>query len=106
MDKAKRLGPTTDNLNRSIQKLLNNFSHNTEWTDINNWLRSLSSILRDNPSPYINEKVLLSKRLNQCINPVLPEKVHEEVLTIHQLLFLNIRVNSDNNINQYIKLFS
>jgi hypothetical protein len=93
-------------LNKAIEKLLQSFSYSTEWTDIINWLKSLEAVLRDNPSPYINEKVILSKRLNQCINPILPEKVHEQVLIIHQLLFQNIRMSVDNNINEYIKLFA
>lgn len=62
--------------------------------------------MRDNPSPYIEEKILLSKRLNQCINPILPDPIHLEVLNIHEQLFLNIRANSDNNINEYIRLFA
>lgn len=41
MEKAKRLGPITDNLNKALEKLLENFSYSTEWTDIINWLKSL-----------------------------------------------------------------
>jgi hypothetical protein len=40
------------------------------------------------------------------MNPILPEKVHETVLNIHQRLFKNMRVSVDGNINDYIKLFA
>lgn len=63
-------------------------------------------LLTDFPSPFIADKILLSKRLNQCMNPILPEKVHETVLSIHQRLFRNMRVSVDGNINDYIKLFA
>lgn len=72
MDKIKKLGPITDNLNKALDRALENFSSNTEWTDINNWLLSLQTILNDNPSPFINEKILFAKRLSQCTNPILP----------------------------------
>jgi hypothetical protein len=40
------------------------------------------------------------------MNPILPEKVHETVLNIHQRLFKNMRGSVDGNINDYIKLFA
>lgn len=106
MDKVKKLGPATDSLNKALSKALENFSYNTEWTDINNWLLSLEAIFRDNPSPFIIEKLILSKRLNQCINPILPDKVHECVLRVHQLIFMNMRGAVEDNINEYVKLFA
>jgi hypothetical protein len=63
-------------------------------------------LLTDFPSPFIADKVLLSKRLNQCMNPILPEKVHETVLSIHFKLFRNMRMSVEGNINDYIKLFA
>jgi hypothetical protein len=66
----------------------------------------VESLLREYPSPYIGDKVLLSKRLNQCTNPVLPEKVHEAVIRIHQAIFRNMRQSVEGNINDYIRLFA
>jgi hypothetical protein len=63
-------------------------------------------VLKDNPSPFINEKVLLSKRLNQCMNPILPDKIHECVLRIHDIIFSNMKISADGNINDYIKMFA
>lgn len=66
----------TDNLNKHLQKSLTNFSNNVAWADIQNWLLNIEVIIRDNPSPFIGDKITLSKRLNQCLNPALPPKAH------------------------------
>lgn len=47
----------------------------------------------------MSDKILLSKRLNQCINPILPQKLHEQVLNIHEILYYNMRASIDNDIN-------
>lgn len=73
----------TDNLNKHLQKSLANFSNNVAWADINNWLLNIEVTIRDNPSPFIGDKINLSKRLNQCLNPALPPKVHDCVIRIH-----------------------
>jgi hypothetical protein len=70
-EKTKKFAGVTENLNKILSKSLETFAF-TEWTDINNWLINLESVLRDYPSPFIADKILLSKRLNQCMNPILP----------------------------------
>lgn len=62
--------------------------------------------MKDYPSPFIADKILLSKRLNQCMNHILPERVHEAVIRIHQMLFRNMKLSVEGNINDYIKLFA
>jgi hypothetical protein len=79
---------------------------NTEWSDIPNWLANVESLMKDYPSPFIADKILLSKRLNQCMNHILPERVHEAVIRIHQMLFRNMKLSVEGNINDYIKLFA
>lgn len=106
IERSKKLAGATDSLNKTLTKALESFALNTEWTDIHNWLMNVEVLLTDFPSPFIADKILLSKRLNQCMNPILPEKVHETVLGIHQRLFRNMRVSVDGNINDYIKLFA
>jgi hypothetical protein len=73
----------TDNINKQLQKAMASFANNAAWTDINNWLQRIEDIIRENPSPYIGDKITLSKRLSQCLNPALPVKVHELALRIH-----------------------
>ena len=91
MDKGRKFTAVTDNLNKHLQKAMTTFSHNVAWTDINNWLQSVEVYIRENPSPYIGDKITLSKRLSQCLNPALPVKVHELALRIHEQMFSNMR---------------
>lgn len=106
IERSKKLAGVTDGLNKKLTQYLESFAANTEWTDIHNWLTNVEVLLTDFPSPFIADKILLSKRLNQCMNPILPEKVHETVLHIHQRIFKNMRASVDGNINDYIKLFA
>lgn len=39
------------------------------------------------------------------MNHSLPEKVHEAVIKIHQLIFRNMKLSVEGNINDYIKMF-
>lgn len=40
------------------------------------------------------------------MNPILPDKVHEAAIEIHQKLFLNMKESVDGNINDYIRMFA
>ena len=40
------------------------------------------------------------------MNPILPEETHKCVLRIHYLIFYNMRASVENDVNEYIKLFS
>ena len=73
MDKAKKFSASTESLNKALNRMLDTFAQNTKWSDINQWLLGVESILKENPSPYINEKILFAKRLNQCMNHNIPE---------------------------------
>ena len=105
-ERSKKFGSITEQLNKALGKALDSFAHNTEWSDIPNWLANVESLLRDYPSPFLGDKISLSKRLNQCMNHILPEKVHEGVLRIHQTIFRNMRLSVEGNPNDYIKLFA
>ena len=96
----------TEQLNKALGKALEGFAQNSEWSDIPSWLANVESLLRQYPSPFIGDKLLLSKRLNQCMNPILPEKVHEAVIRIHQVIFRNMRQSVEGNVNDYIQMFS
>ena len=71
MDPTKTI-QHTQNLNKNLQHLLNTFEKNKDWSDIGKWLTKVEQLLKDNPSPFIEEKINLGKRLAQCLNPELP----------------------------------
>jgi len=81
----------TSTLNKTMHHLLNIFEKNKEWADISNWLVKVVTVLKKHPSPYITEKIQLSKRLAQCLNPVLPHGVHASAIKIYFALFNNMR---------------
>ena len=91
MDKGRKFAAVTDNLNKQLQKAMNSFSNEVDWIGLNNWLQGVEVQIRENPSPFIGDKITLSKRLSQFLNPVVPTKVHELALRIHEQMFSNMR---------------
>jgi hypothetical protein len=43
--------------------------------------------------PVIPEKLTISKRLAQCLNPALPAGVHQKTLEVYELIFQRIDVS-------------
>ncbi|CAK55597.1 unnamed protein product (macronuclear) [Paramecium tetraurelia] len=89
MDKSK-LVQHTSSLNTNLQYYLNKFEKNQEWADIAPLLMKIEGLLKQHPSPYIIEKIQLSKRLAQCLNPHLSAPIHMSVLKIYDQLFKNM----------------
>lgn len=46
MEKGSRYKEVTEQLNSKLTTLLDEFSSNTEWTDIYNWLGNLQTVLK------------------------------------------------------------
>ena len=78
------------------EKILPRFNNAKDWSD----LMTIIKNLKENVKKYndcnmflISDKVLLSKRLAQSLNPSLPDGLHEITLEVYDMLFENIRVN-------------
>ena len=56
-------------LNKNLSALLQKFEKNQEWADISQLLTKIEATLKEYPSPYIKDKIILAKRLSQCLNP-------------------------------------
>ncbi|EGR31419.1 n-terminal domain protein [Ichthyophthirius multifiliis] len=95
----------SDQLNKIISKLLNRFERNKTWSDLNNWLSKAIIALKENPSPFINEKIQFCKRLAQCLNPQLPQSIHQETLKIYEQIFENMKQISEGDIQEYQRIF-
>ena len=77
--------------------------------DLGNWVQKIENLLKDYPSPYISEKFTFAKRLAQCLNPILPYGVHLQTLRVYEILFKNMHIALNKNLEQddeFIKLFS
>ncbi|KAF7593508.1 hypothetical protein BBP40_011419 [Aspergillus hancockii] len=60
-----------------------------EWADYISFLSRLLKALQSHPSdqPVVPHKVLVSKRLAQCLNPSLPSGVHQKALEVYTYIF-------------------
>ena len=58
-----------------------------------NWVHKLEQLLREHPTPYLGDsKVLLAKRLAQCLNPSLPTGCHASTLRVYRVIFHNLEM--------------
>jgi hypothetical protein len=82
---------------KMTDKILPRFSSAKDWSD----LMTIQKQLKENLRKYstfnmfqLSDKVLLSKRLAQSLNPSLPDGLHEITLEVYSMIFENIRVNN------------
>lgn len=73
-----------------ITKRLDAFKTAKEWSDFISLLSSLDSTIKKFSIPDVPRKKLLFKRLNQCLNPVLPAGIHNKALETYALVFERI----------------
>ncbi|KAE8354663.1 Dopey, N-terminal-domain-containing protein [Aspergillus coremiiformis] len=64
-----------------------------EWADYISFLSRLLKALQSHPSdlPVVPHKILVSKRLAQCLNPSLPSGVHQKTLEVYTYIFSLIK---------------
>ncbi|KAH1327822.1 Endosome to Golgi transport protein [Aspergillus fumigatus] len=60
-----------------------------EWADYISFLSRLLKALQSHPAdlPVVPHKVLVAKRLSQCLNPSLPSGVHQKALEVYTYIF-------------------
>jgi hypothetical protein len=60
-----------------------------EWADYISFLSRLLKALQSHPPelPIVPHKVLVAKRLSQCLNPSLPSGVHQKALEVYTFIF-------------------
>lgn len=69
--------------------MLRDFERNREWADIGNWLYKLEEVLKGQSFTQLPERLIIGKRLAQCLNPTLPPGVHGTALRIYEHIFAN-----------------
>lgn len=77
-----------------INKALAGFERAREWADLITCLQKLSKALGRSAPPFVTvpSRLLLGRRLAQCLNAALPSGVHLEALETYELLFHRIGV--------------
>ncbi|KAI9138353.1 Dopey, N-terminal-domain-containing protein [Paraphysoderma sedebokerense] len=72
----------------AMERILQSFDTINEWPDIITFLGKLVKTVQSYPMfPVIPHKLVLSKRLSQCLNPALPAGVHQKTLEVYSTLF-------------------
>ena len=88
---------------RKITDKIYSFNNAKEWSDLITIVRELNIILQKNEQEdhfnlsLLKEKISLSKRLAQCLNPSLPGGVHEVTLRSYEMILDNIIKYKEND---------
>ncbi|RKO87523.1 Dopey, N-terminal-domain-containing protein, partial [Blyttiomyces helicus] len=73
---------------QAIEKTLQSFDAVNEWADVIGFLTKLAKIFAAHPRySIVPRKLVVSKRLAQCLNPALPAGVHQKTLEVYSLIF-------------------
>ncbi|KAJ3177300.1 hypothetical protein HDU87_004552 [Geranomyces variabilis] len=72
---------------QAIDKILQSFDTISEWADVIGFLTRLAKTLLAHPGhTAIPRRLVLSKRLAQCLNPALPAGVHQKTIEIYAII--------------------
>ena len=75
----------------AIDKSLKNFEYSSEWADLISCLGKLNKVIQTySQYPVIPRKLLIGKRLAQCLHPALPSGVHLKALESYGYIFTQI----------------
>ncbi|XP_070323056.1 protein DOP1B isoform X1 [Odocoileus virginianus] len=71
-----------------IEKALRNFESSSEWADLISSLGKLNKALQSNLRySLLPRRLVISKRLAQCLHPALPSGVHLKALETYEIIF-------------------
>ncbi|XP_073747021.1 protein DOP1B isoform X3 [Callorhinus ursinus] len=71
-----------------IEKALRNFESSSEWADLISSLGKLNKALQSNLRySLLPRRLIISKRLAQCLHPALPSGVHLKALETYEIIF-------------------
>ncbi|NXK54519.1 DOP2 protein, partial [Chauna torquata] len=72
----------------AIEKALRNFESSSEWADLISSLGKLNKALQSNLKySLLPRRLIISKRLSQCLHPALPSGVHLKALETYEIIF-------------------
>ncbi|XP_045140495.1 protein dopey-2 isoform X2 [Echinops telfairi] len=76
------------NYSSGIEKALRNFESSSEWADLISSLGKLNKALQSNLKySLLPRRLIISKRLAQCLHPALPSGVHLKALETYEIIF-------------------
>lgn len=76
------------NYSSVVEKALRNFESSSEWADLISSLGKLNKALQSNLKySLLPRRLVISKRLAQCLHPALPSGVHLKALETYEIIF-------------------
>ncbi|NXL82450.1 DOP2 protein, partial [Leptocoma aspasia] len=76
------------NYSSAIEKALRSFESSSEWADLISSLGKLNKALQSNLKySLLPRRLIISKRLSQCLHPALPSGVHLKALETYEIIF-------------------
>ncbi|XP_066474998.1 protein dopey-2 [Tiliqua scincoides] len=76
------------NYSSAVDKALRNFESSSEWADLISSLGKLNKALQSNLKySLLPRRLIISKRLSQCLHPALPSGVHLKALETYEIIF-------------------
>ena len=92
-EKALQSDATFKRHQTNVDKALSRFENVGEWADFISFLSRLLKTLQSAPKfNAIPHKLIVAKRLSQCLNPALPSGVHTRALDVYSHIFSVIGV--------------
>lgn len=74
-----------------VERTLLSIDQVNEWADFITFLAKLLKTLQSHPQyPIIPHKLTVAKRLSQCLNPALPQGVHQRALDVYGYILTTI----------------
>ncbi|KAG0147859.1 hypothetical protein CROQUDRAFT_42250 [Cronartium quercuum f. sp. fusiforme G11] len=74
-----------------VERTLLSIDQVNEWADFITFLAKLLKTLQSHPQyPIIPHKLTVAKRLSQCLNPALPQGVHQRALDVYEYILTTI----------------
>ncbi|GAA5887198.1 hypothetical protein JCM6882_002446 [Rhodosporidiobolus microsporus] len=90
-EKALQSDPKYRKFASSVDKTLQSFDQVNEWADFITFLAKLLKTLQAYPQfAVIPHKLIVAKRLSQCLNPALPTGVHQRALDVYTHILTTI----------------
>ncbi|PKI83135.1 hypothetical protein MVES1_003069 [Malassezia vespertilionis] len=93
-EKALQTDPEFLRYQAGVERALARFESVSEWADFISFLLRLLKALQAMPKfNAIPHKLIVAKRLSQCLNPALPSGVHTRALDVYEYIFSVIGVD-------------
>ncbi|KAI8459463.1 Dopey, N-terminal-domain-containing protein [Phakopsora pachyrhizi] len=90
-EKALASDPKYRKYSSLVERTLLSIDQVNEWADFITFLAKLLKTLQSHPQyPIIPHKLTVAKRLSQCLNPALPQGVHQRALDVYGYILTTI----------------